>query len=298
MRLADFEPSDLNKILCDAIEVKQHKRSFEEKQGKSLALIFTKQSTRTRLSFEVAMGKMGGQCIFMSSEDTQLSRSESWKDTAKVVSSMVEGVVIRCHLHKDIEDFAIHAACPVINGLTEAFHPCQLLADVMTVYETMGDIKGRTVAWIGDGNNMCQSYMEAASLLDFRLHIACPPGCSPDFDRVFCKQKRLGKENIHMFDNPVDAVRGVDLVTTDVWRSMGDTTLSTDELKVFTPYQVNDALMQHAHKDAIFMHCLPAHRGEEVSASVIDGAQSLVWRQAENRLHVQKSLLNWILLPG
>ena len=295
LRLADLDPSELNKILHNAIEVKKHRRSFEERRGKSLALIFTKQSTRTRLSFEVAMGQLGGQCIFMSSKDTQLSRSESWKDTAKVVSSMVEGVVIRCHSHRDIEDFAAHATCPVVNGLTEVFHPCQLLADVMTFYETKGDINGRTVAWIGGGNNMCQSYMEAASLLGFRLHIACPLRCLPDSDVVFCRPGRLVKGSIQMFDNPFDAVRGADLVTTDVWCSMGATTLSSDEMKAFMIYQVNDALMQHAHKDAIFMHCLPAHRGEEVSASVIDGPQSLVWRQAENRLHAQKSLLDWIL---
>jgi len=254
--------------------------------GQTLAMVFEKASTRTRVSFEAGMTRFGGHAIFLSPQDTQMGRGEPVEDTARVLSRMCDAVMIRNHSHAMLARFAEYASVPVINGLTDLLHPCQLLADIQTFVEHRGSMRGATVAWIGDGNNMCHSYLNAARLLDFTLNIAAPPGYAPDAN-IF---KAAGR-NARLCDNAADAVAGADLVVTDVWASMGDEDDRDRRLADFADFQVNAQLMAQANDDALFMHCLPAHRGEEVSADVIDGSQSVLWDEAENRLHAQMALV-------
>jgi ornithine carbamoyltransferase len=253
-------------------------------------MVFEKSSTRTRMSFEVGMAQLGGHAIFLSPRDTQLGRGEPIEDSARVLSRMSDIIMIRTFEHEKIERFAEYSSVPVINALTDLYHPCQLLADMQTYFEHRGDIRGRTVAWIGDGNNMCHSYINAARQFGFTLNIACPDGYLPDADIL-----AAAGEQAVMFDSAQAAAQGADLVVTDVWASMGQEEEQERRVRAFADYQVNAQVMQAAAADALFMHCLPAHRDEEVSADVIDGAQSVVWDEAENRLHAQKALLELLL---
>lgn len=289
---------DLNReehlgLIERAIELKAMQYAgdiYEPLKNRTLGMIFEKSSTRTRVAFEVAMAQFGGTAIFLSPRDTQLGRGEPIEDSARVVSRMVDCVMIRTYSHDVVERFAEHARVPVINALTDMHHPCQLLADMQTYKEHRGSIKGRTVAWIGDGNNMCHSYIETARRYEFKLRIACPKGYSPDAG-ILCSNSDWAT----LADSPQEAVDGADLVVTDVWASMGQENEADTRHRVFAPYQVNAELMALAADDALFMHCLPAHRGEEVTADVIDGPQSVVWDEAENRLHAQKALLEFLL---
>ncbi len=258
----------------------------------TLAMIFEKPSTRTRLSFDMAMRQLGGQTTVLNAGDMQLGRGESLADTARVLSRFVDIVMIRCNSHEDLQELARHASIPVINGLTDFSHPCQILADIQTFEEKLGPIKGRTVSWVGDGNNVATSWIRAAIQFDFTLKLACPAELSLSEKQLAPVDK--DKHNIIVTTDPVEAVEDSDCVVTDTWVSMGD----RDEVRrtrLLTPYQVNAALMERANKNAIFMHCLPAHRGEEVTDDVIDGPQSVVFDEAENRLHAQKAILAWCL---
>ena len=294
LSLFDLTPAELQQILRRANELKmlrQRGEHYAPFPGKVLGMIFEKASTRTRVSFEAGMAQLGGSAIFLSPRDTQLGRGEPIEDTARVLSSMVDLVMIRTFAHAGIERFAEYSTVPVINGLTDHNHPCQLLADIQTFIEQHGEIQGRTVAWIGDGNNMCNSYLSAACQFDFQLRIAVAPGYEPDAGLL---QRAAGR--VVLLRDPLLAARDADLVTTDVWSSMGKEEQQQRRMRDFSPYQVTAEIMAQAKPDAIFLHCLPAHRGEEVSAEVIDGPQSRVWDQAENRLHVQKALMEFLLL--
>jgi ornithine carbamoyltransferase len=290
LTLMDLSPDELRFLIRRAGELKRLKGPYEPLKNKVLGMIFEKASTRTRVSFEVGMVQLGGSAIFLSPRDSQLDRGEPLEDTARVLSRMVDGVVLRTHRHATVVRFAQHSRVPVINGLTDRFHPCQLLADMQTYFEHRGDIAGRKVAWIGDGNNMCQSYLEAARQLDFKLHIACPPGYEPEAELVQAAGAR-----VVVGQDPVSAAEGADLVVTDVWASMGQEQERAQRLNAFRGFTVTQALMERAAPNALFMHCLPAHRGEEVSAEVLEGPQSVVWDEAENRLHAQKALLEFLL---
>ena len=256
--------------------------------GKSLAMIFMKSSTRTRVSFEVGTWQLGGHALFLSPRDVQLGRGEPIADTARVLSRYVDGIMIRTFGHDEVVELARHATVPVINGLTDLLHPCQILADLLTVRQHLGTIDGRKVAWVGDGNNMANSWINGAYRLGFDLTLACPEGYDPD--PAILKRAQTGA-NVRVVRDPAEAVEGADVVNTDVWASMGQEEEQAIREKAFRGYIVDDALMSRAQQDAIFMHCLPAHRGEEVAASVIDGPQSVVWDEAENRLHVQKAIM-------
>ncbi|HED40361.1 MAG TPA: ornithine carbamoyltransferase [Chromatiales bacterium] len=293
LTLNDLTPGELETLLQRAIELKQMRAAgerYEPFRGKVLGMMFEKSSTRTRVSFEAGMAHFGGDAIFLSPRDTQFGRGEPIEDTARVLSSMVDIIMIRTYAHETIETFAAHSAVPVINALTDMYHPCQLLADMQTWYEQRGTIRGRKVAWIGDGNNMCHSYINAARQFGFDLHIAAPKGYEPDASLL-----ASNKGCVTLTDEPFAAADGADLIVTDVWASMGQEEESNERALAFEAYQVNRELMAAARSDALFMHCLPAHRGEEVSADVIDGAQSVVWDEAENRLHAQKALLEFLL---
>lgn len=258
--------------------------------GRTLAMIFEKSSTRTRVSFETGMGQFGGQALFLSSNDTQLGRGEPIEDSAKVISSMVDIVMIRTFAHSIVERFAAHSSVPVINALTDDFHPCQLLADIQAFVEHRGDIAGKTVTWIGDGNNMCHSYMLAAHQFDFKLNIAAPDGYKPS--QQLLTQYRHCAE---LVDKPQDAVKGAHLVVTDVWASMGQEAEQKQREKAFAGYQVSRELLDKADGDVLFMHCLPAHRGEEISADLLDDPRAVVWDEAQNRLYAQKALMEFLL---
>jgi ornithine carbamoyltransferase len=294
LSLLDLSTEELLGIVTRGTELKrkQHRGDIHiPLKGKNLGMVFEKSSTRTRVSFEVGMSQLGGHALFLSPRDTQLGRGEPIEDSARVLSRMLDIIMIRTFEQEKLERFAAHSQVPVINALTDLLHPCQLLADMQTYFEHRGDIRGKTVAWIGDGNNMCHSYINAAIRFDFKLKIACPVGYDPDQAIV----DRAG-ERVEIVRDPLNAARGVDLVATDVWASMGQEEEQSLRERAFADYQVSDALMAQADKDALFMHCLPAHRGEEVAASVIDGAQSVVWDEAENRLHAQKALMEFLLL--
>ncbi len=294
LTLADLSPGKLRSLLKRAVELKtmqQQGEHYEPLKGKVMGMVFEKSSTRTRVSFETGMAQFGGHAIFLSPRDTQLGRGEPIEDSARVLSRMVDVIMIRTFEHEKIERFAACSRVPVINALTDRYHPCQLLADMQTYLEHRGDIRGRTVTWIGDGNNMCHSYIKAARLLDFKLHIACPEGYEPE---PAILESGTG-EHVTLIRDPLEAATGSDLVVTDVWASMGQEEEQARRVKAFANYQVTEAVMAAAKPDALFMHCLPAHRGEEVAASVIDGPQSVVWDEAENRLHSQKALLELLL---
>lgn len=293
LTLDDFTPVELGRLLARAIELKAMWREglrHEPLKNKVLAMLFEKSSTRTRVSFESAMIQCGGGAIFLSPRDTQLGRGEPVEDTARVLSRMSDVIMVRTFEHEKLERFAAHSTVPVINALTDQYHPCQLLADLQTYIEQRGAIKGKTVAWVGDGNNMCNSYIEAARLFEFELRISTPPGYDPDSALL-----KASAGHATLTRKPQDALRGADLVVTDVWASMGQEQEQATRLRDFVQYQVNARLMALAKPDALFMHCLPAHRGEEVSADVIDGPQSVVWDEAENRLHAQKALLEMLV---
>jgi ornithine carbamoyltransferase len=289
--LLDLTGDELRQLINRAITLKHIRdHDYQPLKGQVLGMIFEKSSTRTRVSFETGMAHFGGHAVFLSPRDTQLGRGEPISDSAKVISRMVDCVMLRTHEHETVTKFAENSRVPVINGLTDKEHPCQLLADMQTYFEHRGDIAGKTVSWIGDGNNMCHSYIHAAMVLGFTLHIAAPAGYLPNADIV-----ALAASHVHFFDDSISAAKGSDLVVTDVWASMGQETEQKLREVAFKDYQVTAQVMAAAKSDALFMHCLPAHRGEEVSADVIDGKQSVVFDEAENRLHAQKALLELLL---
>jgi|TARA_B110000881_G_scaffold57761_1_gene49402 ornithine carbamoyltransferase len=272
-------------------EFKQYRR-YWPLEDRTLAMIFDKNSTRTRLSFEAGMHQMGGKAIYLSTKDTQLGRGESVEDAARVISRMVDIVMIRTYEHDIIERFAKHSRVPVINGLTDEYHPCQIIGDIFTFIEQRGSISGKTVAWIGDSNNVCSTWLQAAEIFNFKVHVSTPPGYE-----IKPEQAGLnGTSHYEEFSDPHDAVKDVDLVTTDVWTSMGFEAETEKRKEDFSDFLVDEKMMACANKEALFMHCLPAHRGEEVTSEVIEGPQSVVWDEAENRLHTQKALMEYILL--
>lgn len=261
-------------------------------EDRTLVMIFEKASTRTRLSFESGMQQLGGSAIYLNTKDSQLGRGEPVEDAAQVISRMSDIVVIRTFEQEIIERFAENSRVPVINGLTNEYHPCQILADIYTYIEYRGSIEGKTVAWIGDSNNVCNTWLQAAELLNFNMHVSTPRGYEVEVERAGL----YDDSHFEQFDNPMDAAKGAHLVTTDVWTSMGYESELKERKSIFADWQVDKEMMNEADKDAVFMHCLPAHRGEEVTAEVIDGPQSVVWDEAENRLHVQKALLELLLI--
>jgi ornithine carbamoyltransferase len=264
--------------------------------GKTLGMIFEKSSTRTRISFEVGMYQMGGIALFLSSRDTQINRGETIADTARIMSRYLNGIMIRTYSQQSVEEFAQYASIPVINGLTDLLHPCQILSDIFTIIEKKGRYEGLKIAYVGDGNNVSNSWIDAASRLPFQLTLACPEGYHPDLD-ILKRGMKDAPLGVELFDDPADAVRGADVIYTDVWASMGQESEHAERIEVLKNYQVNSPLLDYAKKDAIVMHCLPAHRGEEITEDVIDGPRSVVVDQAENRLHAQKAILE-ILMGG
>jgi len=293
LTLLDLSTQELKDIIDRACELKillDKGTPHELLKNKVLAMVFEKSSTRTRVSFEAGMNQMGGSAIFLSPQDTQLGRGEPVEDTARVLSRMVDAIMIRTFEHEKIERMADFSSVPVINALTDDYHPCQLLADMQTFVQHRGSIQGKTVTWIGDGNNMCHSYINAARLLDFELIVACPPGYDPNPELVAANSDR-----VKIVRTPEQALPGSSLVSTDVWASMGQEDERVRRMKDFEGFEVTLELMSLADENALFMHCLPAHRGEEVSADVIDAPDSVVWEQAENRLHAQKALLEFLL---
>ncbi len=294
LTLLDFSPAELQQLIRRAIEMKGEHRAGNDQRafpGTVLGMIFSKSSTRTRVSFEAGMAQLGGHAMFLSPRDTQLDRGEPLEDSARVISSMVDIVVIRTFGHDIVQRFAAYSSVPVINALTDDYHPCQLLADMQTWVEHRGSIAGKSVCWVGDGNNMCQSYINAARQFDFELRIACPPGFEPNSELLRANQDRVRIEH-----DPVRAVRDADLVVTDVWASMGQESEQRERATLFAPYQVNQELMSLAASNALYMHCLPAHRGEEISAQLMDAPDTVIWEEAENRLHAQKALMETLLL--
>ena len=289
LTLKDFDRTELAALIERALAGKRGDAG-QPLRNKTLAMIFEKSSTRTRVSFETAMVQLGGHAIFLANRDSQIGRGEPLEDGARVLSRMVDAVMIRTHGHERATAFAAASAVPVINGLSDRFHPCQLLADVLTWREKRGAVAGRLAAWVGDGNNVCHSWINAAAQFDFRLHIACPRGFAPEREVL-----DAAGGDVHVTESPQEAVENADLVVTDVWSSMGQEEERARRLRSFEGYQVDAALMRHAASDALFMHCLPAHRGEEVAAEVLEGPQSVVWEEAENRLHAQKALLETLI---
>jgi ornithine carbamoyltransferase len=295
LQFKDFRAEEYAYLFERTREIKKRFKHYEKYQplvDRTLAMIFEKASTRTRVSFEAGMYQMGGSVVHLTTGDSHIGRAEPAADTARVISRMVDIVMIRTYEQSMIEDFAAHSRVPVINGLTNEYHPCQILADVFTFIEHRGAIAGKTVAWVGDGNNMANTWLQAADILGFKVHVSTPGGYEVD-------PKLAGVSNSgcwRAFKDPLDACRGADLVTTDVWTSMGYEAENAARLKAFADWCVDERLMAVAKRDALFMHCLPAHRGEEVAGAVIDGPQSVVWDEAENRMHVQKALMEYLLL--
>ena len=293
LTLMDLSADEIRLLIDRAIALKAQWRAGNPQrsmEGKVLAMIFTKASTRTRVSFEAGMAQLGGSALFLSGQDTQLGRGEPIEDTAKVISSMVDMVMIRTFAHVDVETFAQHSRVPVINGLTDDYHPCQILADLQTFFEVRGDIQGKTVCWLGDGNNVCHSWMNAARQLDFEVVVACPEGYDPDPTLLgACSQW------VRIERDPIRAVQGADLLVTDVWASMGQEAEQNQRAANLAPYQLNRPLLDLAAPDALYMHCLPAHRGEEISAELMDAPDTVIWQEAENRLHAQKALMELLI---
>lgn len=293
LTLNSLSRDELLSIINRAEELK---KQFIEKNhestldGRVLGMIFEKSSTRTRVSFEAGMAQLGGHAIYLAPTGTQIGRGEPIEDTARVLSKMVDCIMFRTFEHERLEQFAAYSDVPVINGLSDSYHPCQLLADLLTFFEKRGSIEGKNVVWFGDGNNMCHSYMNAAKIFNFQLIVACPEGFDPDSE-IF----EATKDNVVIERDPEKAAINADLVVTDVWASMGQEEEQNERLQKFAKYQVNTDIMECANEDALFMHCLPAHRGEEVSENVLEGAQSVVWEEAGNRLHSQKALLEFLL---
>jgi len=295
LKFNDFSLEEFEYLFARARWIKsefKHYRRYWPLEDRTLAMIFDKNSTRTRLSFEAGMHQMGGKAIYLSTKDTQLGRGESVEDAARVISRMVDIVMIRTYEHDIIERFAKHSRVPVINGLTDEYHPCQIIGDIFTFIEQRGSISGKTVAWIGDSNNVCSTWLQAAEIFNFKVHVSTPPGYE-----IKPEQAGLnGTSHYEEFSDPHDAVKNVDLVTTDVWTSMGFEAETEKRKDDFSDFLVDQKMMSCANKEALFMHCLPAHRGEEVTSEVIEGPQSVVWDEAENRLHTQKALMEYILL--
>ncbi|MGO9444487.1 MAG: ornithine carbamoyltransferase [Thiobacillaceae bacterium] len=295
LQFKDLTRDEVAYLFQRARIIKRRFKAYEEYrplQDRSMAMIFEKSSTRTRLSFEAGMHQLGGTAIYLNTRDTQLGRGEPVEDAAQVISRMVDIVMIRTFEQEIIERFAAHSRVPVINGLTNEYHPCQVLADIFTFIEHRGEITGKTVAWVGDSNNMCNTWLQAAEVLGFDVHVSTPPGYEVEPERVGV----YGTDHVRTYSDPMDACKGVDLVTTDVWTSMGYEAENEARMKAFADWQVDAEMMKVAGVDAIFMHCLPAHRGEEVTAEVIDGNSSVVWDEAENRLHTQKALIEYLLM--
>jgi ornithine carbamoyltransferase len=297
LTILDLRPEEIDALLRRAGTLKedfQEGRLKPTLEGKTLGLIFDKPSTRTRVSFEVAMYQLGGRAIFMSSQETQLSRDEPLRDTALVLSRYIDGLVVRTYEDADLQELARHAEIPVINGLTDLYHPCQVMGDILTIQEKKGDLKKLQIAWVGDGNNVAHSWINAAARLPFRLLLACPPGFEPKKE-ILETAIRLAGERIQCGNDPVEAVSNADVVNTDVWTSMGQDEERRMRLAAFQDYQINGDLLRKAKPDAIVLHCLPAHRGEEITDEVMDGPNSAILDQAENRMHVQRALLDWLL---
>ncbi|MDP4550060.1 ornithine carbamoyltransferase [Alkalihalobacillus macyae] len=300
LTLADFSTEEIHYLLKEAVEMKKLQKQgipHEELKGKVLGMIFEKSSTRTRVSFEVAMLQLGGHALFLSSKDIQLGRGETIEDTAQVLSGYLDGVMIRTFGHETIERFASASSIPIINGLTDTHHPAQILADLLTIMEHKGELSGLKAAYFGDGNNVAHSLIEGAAKVGMHFTIACPPGYEPD-EAIVSKAKEVGKETgavVTVTVDPFEAAKDADVIITDVWASMGQEEEQEAREGVFEPYQVNEELCINANKKYIFMHCLPAHRGEEVTSEIIDGSHSVVYQEAENRLHAQKALLKLLL---
>ena len=295
LQFQDLSRNEFEYIFKRASIIKARFKGYEPYHplvDRTLAMIFEKQSTRTRLSFEAGMHQLGGSAIYLNTRDTQLGRGEPVEDAAQVISRMVDIVMIRTFEQDIIERFAAHSRVPVINGLTNEYHPCQIMADIFTFIERRGCIKGKTVAWVGDSNNMCNTWLQAAVALDFNVHVSTPPGYEVEPERAGL----YDTSHYESFADPMEACRDADLVTTDVWTSMGFEAENEERMRDFHDWQVDADMMRVAGRDALFMHCLPAHRGEEVAAEVIDGPQSVVWDEAENRLHTQKALMEYLLL--
>ena len=294
LQIADYSARELERFFTLAETMRAGKYKKKPLAGKSLAMIFMKSSTRTRVSFEVGAWQLGGHALFLSPRDVQLGRGEPIADTARVLSRYVDGIMIRTFAHAEVEELARYADVPIINGLTDLVHPCQVMADVLTIRQHLGTYNGKRVAWIGDGNNMANSWLNAAYVLGFELTLACPEGYDPD-PMIF--QRAASKAKVRIVRDPAEAAHKADVVNTDVWASMGQEEEQAIREKAFKGFRVDEALMKRAKEDAIFLHCLPAHRGEEVSAEVIDGPQSRVWDEAENRLHIQKAIMA-VLMGG
>jgi ornithine carbamoyltransferase len=295
LQFKDFNRAEFDYLFERARAIKQQFKAYQKYWplvDRTLVMIFEKASTRTRLSFEAGMHQLGGSAIYLNTRDSQLGRGEPVEDAAEVISRMSDAVMIRTFEQTIVERFASHSRVPVINGLTNEYHPCQIMADIFTYIEHRGPIQGKTVAWIGDSNNMCNTWLQAAEVLDFNVHVSTPPGYEVEPERAGL----YGTDHFEQFADPLEAARGADLVTTDVWTSMGFEAENEARKKAFADWQVDAEMMQVAHPQAVFMHCLPAHRGEEVAAEVIDGPQSVVWDEAENRLHTQKALLEFLVL--
>lgn len=295
LQFNDLGLEDYEHLIARTRWIKERFKRYERYwplEDRTLAMIFEKQSTRTRLSFEAGMHQLGGAAIFLSTRDSQLGRGEPVEDAAQVISRMCDIVMIRTFEQEVLERFARHSRVPVINGLTNEYHPCQILADIYTYIEQRGAIMGRTVAWIGDSNNVCNTWLQAAEVFEFNVHVSTPPGYEVEPERAGL----YGTDHYEEFRDPMEAARGADLVTTDVWTSMGMESEDAERKRDFEDWQVDAEMMRAAKSDALFMHCLPAHRGEEVAAEVIDGPQSVVWDEAENRLHTQKALMEFLLL--
>lgn len=295
LQFKDLSREELEHVFSRTAWIKQQFKAYQRYwplQDRTLVMIFEKASTRTRLSFEAGMQQLGGAAIYLNTRDSQLGRGEPVEDAAEVISRMSDLVMIRTFEQTILERFASHSRVPLINGLTNEYHPCQILADIFTYIEHRGPIQGKTVAWIGDSNNVCNTWLQAAEVLDFNVHVSTPPGFEVEPERAGL----YGTDHFEQFADPMDAARDADLVTTDVWTSMGYEAENEMRLKAFADWQVDAEMMKAAKSDALFMHCLPAHRGEEVAAEVIDGSQSVVWDEAENRLHAQKALMEFLLL--
>jgi len=295
LQFKDFSRAEFDYLFERTRIIKQQFKEYRKYwplEDRTLVMIFEKASTRTRLSFEAGMHQLGGSAIYLNTRDSQLGRGEPVEDAAEVISRMSDAVMIRTYEQTIVERFASRSRVPVINGLTNEYHPCQIMADIFTFIEHRGPIQGKTVAWIGDSNNMCNTWLQAAELLDFNVHVSTPPGYEVEPERAGL----FGTAHFEQFADPLEAARGADLLTTDVWTSMGFEAENEARLKAFEHWQVDDEMMRAADPRAVFMHCLPAHRGEEVAAEVIDGSQSVVWDEAENRLHTQKALLEFLIL--
>jgi ornithine carbamoyltransferase len=291
LQFSDFSREEHEHLFARTRSIKERFKRYERYwplEDRTLAMIFEKPSTRTRMSFEAGMHQLGGAAIYLFTRDSQLGRGESVEDAAQVISRMCDVIMLRTFEQDIIKRFAANSRVPVINGLTNEYHPCQILADVYTFIEQRGPIQGRTVAWIGDSNNVCNTWLQAAAVFGFKLHISTPPGYEVERERL--------NSNTKVFSDPMEAARGADLVTTDVWTSMGFESENDARKRDFQDWQVDAEMMKAAKREALFMHCLPAHRGEEVAAEVIDGPQSVVWEEAENRLHTQKALLEFLVL--